>query len=58
MARKDLELLLLCIGVAVQLAQFFGDLLQGFDLLFRQAVGGDVGRVADAKQVIAGDAKD
>ena len=39
----------------VQLAQFFCDVLQGFDLLLRQAVGGDVGRVADAKQVIAGD---
>jgi hypothetical protein len=34
----------------VQLAQFFCDVLQSLDLLLRQAVGGDVGRVADAEQ--------
>ncbi|MER2143732.1 MAG: hypothetical protein ABS888_08030, partial [Eubacteriales bacterium] len=28
------------------------DLLQGFDLLLRQAVGGDAGRVADAGQSV------
>ena len=46
------------VGVMVQLAQFFGDGLQGFDLFHCQAVGGNVGRVGDAQKIIAGDAEE
>ena len=53
-----IEGLFLRIGAVVQLAQFIDDALQGFDLLFRQAVGGNVRRVADAEEVVTGDAKE
>ena len=45
-------------GAVVQLAQFFGNLLQGFDLLLCQAVGGDAGLATDDEQVVTGDAEE